>query len=179
MIIKTSKKTIKMQKIIGFLVVLLFTAVSFAQQEKCECSTVFDELVQKIEDNYIVAAQLKIDGNDNAYNNRVKNYKERVKTKTSKTCTKLLTEFVQYFNDEHLFVIENPKYSQEELTSFKSDIKKNKYTVNSILTTLKYEKNTVENNGLDGIIGKWSDGTSELAIVKDEELLQLKTIDFI
>lgn len=146
----------------------LITSALYAIEEKCDCATVFEDLVQKIEDNYVYLAQLRLDSNASAFDSQIEDYRKKAKTTKSKDCTQLLKEFTKYFDDGHLFVSEKPKYNKEELEIFKKNIKSNKPSVKSILRTLKFEKNIIENNGLDGIIGKWSDGISELAIIKDE-----------
>lgn len=152
----------------SLLLMLLIFSTSYSQQDKCDCSIVFEELTQKIEENYIVLAQLRLDGNDEAYDKRTEDFKRKAANTASRGCTEILSEFLYYFDDGHLFVTESPNYTAEELTNFKADRKNNKSSLKGILSTLEYEKNMAEKNGLDGIIGKWSDGVSELAIIKDE-----------
>jgi hypothetical protein len=146
----------------------LLTFPSFATEEKCDCSTAFEDLIEKIEANYVYLAQLRLDGNANMYDSHIGIYSKMAKTTESQDCTKLLKDFTRFFDDGHLFVTENPKYNKEELENFKKDIKSKKKSVESILKALKFEKSIKENNRLDGIIGKWTDGFSEFAVIKDE-----------
>lgn len=152
----------------ALLFLVQFTSSSFAIEEKCNCSSTFEDLVEKIENNYVYLAQLRLDGDAIKYDSQIEIYRKKAKTTKSKDCTKLLKEFTRFFNDGHLFVTEDPKYNKEELENFKKDLKSNKKSVESILKTLNFEKSIKENNQLDGIIGKWSDGLSEFAIIKDE-----------
>lgn len=157
-----------MKKVIIVLVSLVINHVVFAQESKCECNIVYDNLVQKLEENYIGLAQLRITGQDSEFEKRKIEFKKKVFDIQSKDCTKFLQNFLNFFEDEHLFVYEYPKYTKEEIAQFKRKIKDDIKSTDSILRTLEYEKNMVEKNGLDGLIGKWTDGDSDFAIIKDE-----------
>ncbi len=157
-------------KISRFIIGLALVGVniSYAQTEKCDCSAVFEELVQGVEDNYIYLAQLRLDGNAQQYDARIEEYRAKAGDIKSSSCTEFLTDFVRYFEDGHLFVYEQPKYTDGETDDFRQNIKKSKVDVKVLQQALKFGEMVIENDGLDGIVGKWTDGSSEFAIVKDE-----------
>ena len=139
----------------------------YSQEDKCDCTSVYKELVQKVEENYIGLALMN-DAKKRQYNHLKEEFAHKVDGIKPEDCTQFLQNFLSFFSDEHLFVYERPKYSEQQLAAYKTSIKNNVINVESILQTLEFEKDIIENNGLDGIIGKWTDGESELAIIKDE-----------
>jgi len=149
------------------LILILFNISIYAQKNDCNCTAVYQELIQNVEDNYIGLAQIKGAKKDQ-YNDLKEEIANRVDDVKAEDCTKFLQNFLSFFNDGHLFVYERPKYSKKEIATYKEYIKSNKASIKSILRTLSFERNMIENTELDGIIGKWTDGESELAIIKDE-----------
>ena len=133
-----------------------------------DCEIVYGDLVEKLEENYIGLAQLKELKQDKEYEKRKITYKQKASNINGVECTKFLQEFLSYFEDGHLFTYESPRYSESEIQNIKGKIKADIIDIKSILRTLNFEKDIVEKNGLDGIIGKWTDGKSEFAIIKDE-----------
>jgi len=156
-----------MKKILLVTVIIVFNNSVFSQNRDCKCSDVYQELIQKVEDNYIGLAQMK-GAKKSQYNHLKEEIASKVNGVKTKDCTKFLQGFLSFFNDGHLFVYERPKYSEEEIATYKEYIKRNKVSTKSILRTLDFEKDMIENIELDGIIGKWTDGESEIAIIKDE-----------
>lgn len=156
-----------MKKLVPFIVFICLSSQVYSQN-KCNCTVVYDELLQKVEENYVALAQQKVVGDTMVYFARAKFFKRKAPSILPKDCTKFLQNFLSYFEDEHLFVFERPTYSEQELVDYKSQIRDEMVSVESIKTTLDFEKDMVERNGLDGIIGKWTDGDSEIAIIKDE-----------
>ena len=155
-----------MKKII--LVFAFISNISLAQNSKCDCRIVYDDLIEKLEENYIGLAQLKTNNLENDYKKRKIEFKKKVANVNIVNCTKILQQFLNHFQDGHLFVFELPNYSENKIDNIRKKIKKNIIGTKSILSTLEFEKNTVEKNGLDGIIGHWTDGKSKFAIIKDE-----------
>lgn len=164
----TLKNKIPMTRIIIILVFAFIGNSSLAQSSKCDCSIVFEDLIEKLERNYIGLAQLKIENQDSRYEKRKEEFKERIAATDCGECTKHLQEFLSYFQDGHLFAFELPKYPVSEIDSIRRIIKEDIIETKTILRTLEFERDMVEKNGLDGIIGQWTDGKSEFAIIKDE-----------
>lgn len=157
-----------MTRINIILVFVFISSISLAQNPKCDCRLAYDDLIEKLEQNYIGLAQLRVDNQDSEYIKRKIEYREKVSNTNSSDCTKILQQFLSYFQDGHLFAFELPKYLESEIDSIKRKIKNDVIGTKGILRTLEYEKDMVEKNGLDGIIGQWTDGESEFAIIKDE-----------
>ena len=157
-----------MRTIIIAFISLIISYTSLAQDSKCDCNIVYDDLIQKLEENYLGLAQLRNASQDNEYKNWKIEFKNKVTNIQSENCTKVLQQFLSYFEDGHLFVFEFPKYSETEIAQSKRKIKAGITSIDDILQTLEYKKNMVEKNGLDGIIGKWTDGQSNIVIIKDE-----------
>jgi len=154
------------------LLIILFVFVNnslLAQNSKCDCSLVFDDLIEKLEQNYIGLAHLRVENQDDVYEKRKMEFKEKVADLNSADCTKYLQQFLGYFQDGHLFAFELPDYPENKIDAVRRKIKGNRIEIETILRTLEYEKDIVEKNGLDGIIGTWTDGKSEFVIIKDEE----------
>lgn len=157
-----------MKQICILLVLAFIGQTLLAQNSKCDCSTVFDDLIEKLEQNYVGLAYLRVKNQDAEYIKRKTKFKKRLANLSSEDCTKKLQQFLSYFQDGHLFVFERPEYSESEIDSISSEIKKEIIRTEVILRTFEFEKNTLEHNGLDGIVGKWTDGKSEFMIIKDE-----------
>ncbi|MFD2823425.1 S41 family peptidase [Lacinutrix iliipiscaria] len=157
-----------MKRIILILGFVLSSNTLLTQNPKCDCAIVYDNLIEKLEDNYIGLAQLRILNKDKEYEKRKIEYKNKVSKINSANCAKYLQQFLSFFEDGHLFTFELPKYSENETKQFREKIKEDVISTNSILNTLEYEKKMIEKNGLDGIIGQWTDGKSKFAIIKDE-----------
>lgn len=147
---------------------MIITNFASAQLAKCDCQLVYRDLIEKLEDNYIGLKHVKALNQYTTYEKRKIEFAEIATNTNSSNCTKILQQFLNYFEDGHLFVYESPKYSEEETEQLRNTIKSNKVSISSILKIVEIEKDWKEKNGLDGIIGKWTDGESNFAIVKDE-----------
>lgn len=155
----------------------IISYTSLAQETKFNCDVVYDDLIEKLEDNYIGLAQMRAASKDTEYEKRKKVFREKVVNIESKNCTKVLQQFLNYFEDGHLYVTEFPEYSEAETDQFKREIKTGITNVDDILKTLESQKNMVDENGRYGIIGKWTDGQSNFAIIKDEGYYKAYIID--
>ena len=68
----------------------------------CDCEIAFNDLVQKVEDSYIVLAQMRIDGTANEYDKRIERFQKESPAIEAKNYTKFLQDFLNYFEDGHL-----------------------------------------------------------------------------
>ena len=155
---------------------LFFIGIFFrasAQEEDCDCAKVFDELVVKLEANYIALAQMRSSGMDAEYEQRKTKYRQDAGIITSETCTQFLQEFLSFFEDRHLFVFERPAYEEEDLMEFKRRAKATKTSEQEIQKILSSQ---IHESPADQIIGKWTDGKSEFAIVKNEMHYRVRVI---
>ena len=134
-----------------------------AAQEICDCKSVFEKVVLKIEENYI-AYQLTKEEIQQDYEARIANYKERAEKTSSDECAQMLQNFLRFFKDGHLFVSQFPKLGTEELLKHKQKIQANKYDVEKVQAYLVDSKMT-----LSPLEGLWTDGDSKFAIIKNEK----------
>lgn len=147
---------------------IIITNFASAQLTKCDCKLVYTDLIEKLEDNYIGLEHIKALNQYTTYEKRKTEFSEITTNTNSSNCTKVLQEFLSYFEDGHLFVYESPKYPETEIEQIKKSIKDGKVSISAIVKMVDFEKELKEKNGLDGIIGKWTDGESTIAIVKDQ-----------
>jgi hypothetical protein len=135
-----------------------------AQTTDCNCKLVFEELTDKLEANYLGLKKQVLTGNSAEYNKRKATYHKKSPAVNAEDCTEFLQEFVSFFNDEHLFVFERPKFSASERETFKIKAIVEGGDVNKLLAKLEVQR---QSNNANDIIGKWSDGTAELVILQN------------
>ncbi|MEN0051113.1 MAG: S41 family peptidase [Bacteroidota bacterium] len=120
-----------------------------------------NDLITKLEANYIGLALME---DKQAYEDRKQLALSKVKEMTAVdglVCTKFLHEFVEFFNDGHLFVINQPKYEEEKLAEVEALRTKRSIDVQQALTNLTQNPNS------DQLIGRWTDGRSQFLILED------------
>ncbi len=153
------------------LLLLLFSGRVFAQQE-CNCRKNFDEMYQKIRDNY-AGWTIKVNpGNQAAFDALSQKVREKSLTSTDpKTCYKILKEWTDFFQDGHLFINTQVQIEENEpqelVLARAAKIPVQKYTTE--LLFLNYlNTNTGKLNEVEGI---WEsdDQSYRLGIVKDEK----------
>ncbi|NRB53212.1 MAG: hypothetical protein HRU41_36490 [Saprospiraceae bacterium] len=128
--------------------------------DPCNCSDAFTELTQKLEANYVgLALQRGTDAYE-TYEARKKEYALKVADQADDLCTATLSDFVSHFKDGHLFVWDAPRYDSSFLEKQKPRLMMARRTTKEIDTLL------VDRS--DPIVGKWSDGESIFAIVKED-----------
>ena len=164
-----------MKRIQITLFLLSFNIISCYSQQKakntdeCKCDIAFNDLITQLESNYIGLAQMQLSERYKLYEARKKTYKQKAIGIKSEDCTKFLTEFLHFFEDGHLFVFERPNYSKTEIAEFKQKIKGSRLSYDS-LQKLSSITQLPKQNDFDRILGKWTDGTSDFVIIKDEDL---------
>lgn len=121
----------------------------------CECEQNFDAMITKLEANYI-GYHLTKDAITSNYAARKQKYKTLAQATPIAECAKILQEFLQFFEDGHLFVAEYPSFSDVDLQKYKLEI-----------TAKKIDPQTVQSGTSAPIEGYWTDGTSVFAIVKN------------
>lgn len=159
----------KMKNALLISITLFLTNAITAQEQRCDCEVVFSDLVQKLEENYIGLAQMKMAGPTIEYDKLTAKFKKITSDTREKNCTKILQEFLGFFEDGHLFVFERPDYTKNELDSIKQKIKGNKISIGNVLNVLKQQERETKKDKLNHIIGKWTDGKSAYAIIKKDE----------
>lgn len=150
--------------------VMNFHAYSYQTQD-CNCSEVFEDVVKGVEANYL---PLKLEGtgiNNKTYQKRIESFRKTIQSVIAENCTEIIQEFLNFFEDEHLFVFEQPEYSDEELADFKSKIKASKLGKQQLIDeVLNYR-------GKEKLVGFYWDGTSTLAILPKGQLLEVRILE--
>ncbi len=119
-------------RIILLLSIWILTVVSPAQSqtppakiaEECNCHIMFDNLVSKVESNY-VGYHVGVRGKrDTEYRHYTKALRNRAQRTPANKCIFLLQEFVRFFRDGHMFVNEAPQLTDESVSRLTSAAEK-------------------------------------------------------
>jgi len=132
------------------------------QNSPCNCVKSYSELVEKLESNYIGLALIKNIKKYEEYEKLKIEFTSQANLQTESSCTQFLMKFLSFFEDGHLFVLEYPKLKQESLEKQQLFLSRNKKTIKEI--------NEMLLDVSDVLVGKWSDGESVFAIVKNDSL---------
>src|SRR5215216_1844051 len=92
--------------------------------EDCNCPIIFDNLVSKVEADYVgyhVGVRGKRDAEYRRYTDALRKRAQR--TPTDK-CIFILQEFVRFFRDGHMFVNESPQLTDEDVSRLASAAEK-------------------------------------------------------
>ncbi|MBK6825687.1 MAG: hypothetical protein IPG86_01790 [Chitinophagaceae bacterium] len=118
------------------------------------------ELIIKVQTNYAgYIHKVKESKDSSAYLRLKKKLRKEAAASSFKDCYWVLTTFVNYFNDGHLFVIELPRNSPQQSDSLRQFIKTESFT-DEQLQQFRQQKIT------DPIEGIWSDKDQQLVIRK-------------
>lgn len=128
--------------------------------DPCQCSDAFAELTQKLEANYIGLALLRGTDGYEAYEARKREYGLKAAKQADYLCTAMLSDFLSHFNDGHLFVWDAPRYDSSFMAKQKPQL------ILAQRTSKEIDSLLVDRS--DPIVGKWSDGESVFAIVKED-----------
>jgi hypothetical protein len=138
-----------------------FNSTCVNAQNRCDCGDNFENLLSKINDNYIAYALTK-KTIESDYQQQIAKYRELVKTASDENCASVLQSFLSFFKDGHLFVSEIPVYSDEELSKFKESVVRKKMDLDKVYQYL------LDNQGrLSAEEGLWTDGKSNFAVIKN------------
>ena len=153
------------------IILLLQTINVFAQENKitnvepvCNCSIIFDELVDKIEKNYI-AYHIEIsEKRENEYSEQIKKFQLKAKNTTKEACAKVLKEFIEFYKDGHLYIGQFPKPTSEQIAQLSGNAEIINLDEDNVKTYLN--KNL---DNLDPIEGVWyANDSTKYAIVKNQ-----------
>lgn len=87
--------------------IVVSVGISGHTQSPCDCTMVLEQLIQKLETNYIGYTLVK-DEVDKEYKAHIRVYNDQAKGVSGTSCTPLLQRFLEFFKDGHLFVTEIP-----------------------------------------------------------------------
>lgn len=150
------------------IICLLFSmcAPVLSAQEACDCGAVFQQMIEKLEANYIGLKHFQQRGKGAEYEQRKKEFTTKSKTITGEQCAAFLQDFLDYFDDGHLYVIERPKFGEAKMATIKARIEQERMDVGELRQKLKAQ---LASDSDDPMPGEYSDGTSEFIIVKTGE----------
>jgi hypothetical protein len=151
---------------------LLMSTSNYAQEvlektQKCNCKEVLTEVINKVETNYLKYKELETEGNLKAYNKQKSIFKQVAPLISSSNCAEFIGFFLKQFKDGHLYVFEIPKYSETEILENKRIINSFKINKDSLSKTLKNQIYLIASR--DQIIGKYSDGKSNITVIKSNK----------
>jgi len=158
-----------------FLTLLVLFLISFNVKgqgtqpnvSKCNCQKVFDELIWKVESNYIGLELMRRKGDLKDYDARIKEYRLKSAHVLPKNCAEFLDQFLNYFNDGHLHVLERPDYTESELKQFRDSIKAAKLDHHQLMQQALFMKRREGAEREDCITGTWTDGVSTFVIIEE------------
>ena len=110
--------------ILRSVIVLLFISPLRGQEpdsksRACDCALAFNDMISKLERNYIGLKQLQMAEKEKDYTYRKRDYASKAADIRPQDCAAFLDEFLCYFNDGHLHVIERPAYAATDVERFK------------------------------------------------------------
>ncbi len=152
-----------MKKLYPFFAAWFFVFGNGFGQEACDCQEVFEQVVLKIEENYI-AYHLKKENIQQDYEALISQYEKESSKTSNEGCTKLIQSFLRFFEDGHLFVSQFPKLEEEQIAKHKEKLQHIKYDIEKVYAYLLDSK-----NDLSPVEGLWTDGASKFAIIKNSK----------
>ncbi len=152
-----------MKKLLFHLSLFTFFSTSlFAQKEACSCPEVFEQLAEKVHENYI-GLKLANASDRQAFNERLIQTKKEAEQTSLDNCALLLQQLLRFFEDGHLFVSEFPKPAEDILAAHKKTVTEKKYDPDKVRKLLL---NTPA--GDLPVLGLWTDGQSKYGIIKND-----------
>ncbi len=162
----------KAYTLLSFVFIVCCSPLSGQQSEKktsaCDCKEAFNDLVDKLENNYIGLKQMQISGENEGYTDRKLKFRQKSVDVIPANCTEFLNDFLDYFHDGHLFAFERPNHSESDLLEYEKRVKDAKLDKEHLKQGLSTEKETANSEGKDQIMGNWTDGTSVFVVLKVE-----------
>ena len=98
-----------------FLVIFLIASSQLYAQGDCDCQKNFDEMYQKVRDNYSAYSMKVTPQNKAKFDNLSKKMKDKsAGIKDPKTCFLLLKEWTEFFEDGHLFINTQTSFNNDD-----------------------------------------------------------------
>ncbi len=136
------------------------SAMNNLRTQSCDCSKTFEELIGKLESNYVGLALITDTVRLAKYDSLKRTYLSSSKNISADTCTQHLDDFLSFFEDGHLSVFEFPKADSLTLARTHRFLQDEARELADIAELAK--------DSSDAIVGLWSDGASIFRIVKNQ-----------
>jgi hypothetical protein len=155
------------------LALFIFSCISSGQESKkrineCNCKVAFNDMINKLESNYIGLKQMQISSKDEGFEDRKRVFEQKSVDILPEDCTEFLNEFLDYFHDGHLSVFERPIHTGSDLLKYEKSIKDTKLDKSRLKQRLLFESETANSEEKDVILGNWTDGESEFIVFEVE-----------
>ena len=150
---------------LSIMAMLMMNQVAFSQNDDCDCKVTFDHMIEKLEANYIGLKHFEAKGKGPEYESRKKEFSAKSSGIKGPDCAAFLQDFLDYFEDGHLYVIERPQYEGEKLDSVHRKIETKRKTVEALQKTLASQKA----QGDDPVVGTYKDDVSEFIVIKEDD----------
>lgn len=136
-------------------------AVAMAQPAPCPCLTDFEDLVAKVETNYL-GFHMDPPSDPAAYAARKAAFRARAEVATGDDCVWLLQEWVAGFQDGHLFIVDGHRPNAEETTASAKERTATRRDPAAVEAWLRANRGR-----LDPLEGVWYDRGYRVAIIRD------------
>lgn len=136
------------------------SAMKNLRSEPCDCEKTFEELIVKLESNYIGLALITEPTRLASYDSLKRDYRAKSKGFSAESCAQFLNIFLSSFKDGHLFTSEYPQVDSLTIINNQKFIQSETKELGAI--------NELAIDTSDSIIGLWTDGESIFRIVKNQ-----------
>lgn len=136
------------------------SAANNQSTEPCDCTKTFEELVDKLEANYVGLALITDTTRLAKYRSLKNEYTLQSKNITADACTQFLDDFLSFFQDGHLSSFEYPKADSLTRTNTQQFLQSETRQLDAI--------KALAQDTSDPIIGLWTDGESIFSMVKNQ-----------
>lgn len=143
----------------GFFLLASLLVSAAADESPEQCAVALDELVGRVERSYAGYHIEVVRSSDRIaeYRRFLEGLRRRTVQESVAGCHFVLRDYVNWFRDPHLFVIENPRFEPAELPSHQ--VPRSSLDLALVSTRLR-------ESPLDPIEGLWRSSTREIAIVR-------------
>lgn len=160
-----SREIVKNMRLVTLLLLCAVPGPLWSQVEdsSCDCEVVFDEMTRKLEANYIGLRHFQELGKGQAYEQRKATYAARSVAIDAQDCARFLQDFLDYFEDGHLYVIERPKFEEVKMEAIEAGIESQRVETGLLLDRLRSQKVIHPD---DQVPGEYTDGISDFVVLK-------------
>jgi len=131
-----------------------------ARADPCDCEVSFAHAQQVVETAYLGYAHLTEANDRAAYQRHRDRYAADAAKQAPETCTAWLQGYLDFFDDGHLFVIEQPVYTPDQETAFEAEVRAHVPGEAALWRTL-------ERQATDPLTGWWYDAQSLMAVIQE------------
>ena len=143
-------------------VLLMVPSLLWSQTQSCNCAATFEEVTTRVTESYLGLAHMQGTAAANTFKRRTGRFRKRSRQISPENCALFLQEYLDFFEDGHLFVFELPQYTEAELDRFTQAVRDGVPTPDQLRAALGAFPD-------DPLVGLWRDQYSTLAVVKADQ----------